>query len=131
MIDKKAVGERIRAIRLSLGYTMGEFGSKLGHKTGKSNVSRWERGENLPNSRVLSDIAFYGQVSVEELLHGLDTKVNIMDKFIEFVEKDRFREAYIFFDNEINGRFDSPEHDYAIEIAKEFIKQLEKEAKEG
>lgn len=67
-INKKAVGERIKRIRLEMGYTQAEF-AKVINATLPA-VSNWENGYNLPNKKRLSDIAFQGQISVDELLHG-------------------------------------------------------------
>lgn len=69
-IDKKAVGQHIKRIRLEMGYTLKEFGSLFKPAAADSLVSRWERGVSLPNSQRLSDIAFHSQMSGDELLHG-------------------------------------------------------------
>lgn len=68
-IDKKAVGARIRAIRLDRGLTMVELGELLSAPQGA--VSNWERGENLPNKHRLKKIAAIANISVQELLHGV------------------------------------------------------------
>ena len=68
-IDKKAVGARIRAIRLDRGMTMVELGELLSAPQGA--VSNWERGENLPNKHRLKKIAAIANISVQELLHGV------------------------------------------------------------
>nr|DAY27959.1 MAG TPA: helix-turn-helix domain protein [Caudoviricetes sp.] len=68
-IDKKAVGARIRAIRLDRGMTMVELGELLSAPQGA--VSNWERGENLPNKHRLKKIATIANISVQELLHGV------------------------------------------------------------
>lgn len=73
-IDKIAVGQRIKRIRLEMGYTQEEFGKIF--KAHKSNVSKWEKGQTLPNKQRLSDIAFHGQMNVNELLTG-KKEVNI------------------------------------------------------
>ena len=82
IVDKKSVGQRIKSIRLSLGMTQEEFGSKLNPVANKAVVSKWERGESITTfpSR-LSDIAFYGQISVDELLLGNMVKVNPLELF--------------------------------------------------
>lgn len=67
-VDKVAVGQRIKRIRLEMGYTQSEFAKVTGSTL--SAVSNWETGKNLPNKKRLSDIAFHGQVSVNELLTG-------------------------------------------------------------
>lgn len=68
-IDKKAVGSRIRLIRLGLGLTLEQFGEKVGNAL-KSNVSKWERGESLPNGTRINKIAELGNVSTYYLLTG-------------------------------------------------------------
>ena len=68
-INKKAVGARIRAIRLANGMTMVEFGEWL--STTQSAVSNWERGENLPNKYRIKRIATIAKISVHDLLHGV------------------------------------------------------------
>lgn len=88
-INKNQLGKRIKDIRVNIcGKTMEEFGKLV--DSGKSNVSRWERGENVPNDLTLKKIAKLGNVSVEELLYG-DVKnyfYNIIrDNSKEFYEK--------------------------------------------
>lgn len=68
-INKKQLGKRIKDIRVNIcGATMEEFGKLVG--SGKSNVSRWERGENVPNDLTLKKIAELGNIQVDELLYG-------------------------------------------------------------
>lgn len=67
------LGEKIRQIRLEKGMTMEEFAESLKRinpksSTGKSNVSRWERGENIPNDLTLQAIAELAGITVAELL---------------------------------------------------------------
>lgn len=68
-----SVGERIKELRLNKGMTMEEFANLI--DSGKSNVSRWERGENIPNDLTLTKIAELGDISVEELLYGKQGKI--------------------------------------------------------
>jgi len=67
-VDKKAVGRRIREIRISKACTLEEFGNIL--KAGKSNVRKWEIGFTLPNKERQKKIAKMGKISVNELLYG-------------------------------------------------------------
>lgn len=67
-IDKKAVGERIRFIRLNRGYTIQGFGDLFGASRG--NVQVWESGACLPNKRRLQKIAQMANIVVTELLYG-------------------------------------------------------------
>lgn len=68
-IDKKAVGLRIKSIRISRGFNMEEFG-KLVNNTSKGAVNNWEKGVNLPNAERLSIVARLGGITVNELLYG-------------------------------------------------------------
>lgn len=67
-IDKKAVGLRIRDIRLSKGYTLEAFGKLFNAK--KSNVQNWEVGKYLPNKKRLKIVCQVANISLEELLYG-------------------------------------------------------------
>lgn len=78
-IDKKAVGKRIKSIRIEKGMTTAEFAKLFDPPASDSLVSRWERGVNLPNKSRLEKIAnIGGYESVEELLYG---KRNIIIKY--------------------------------------------------
>lgn len=95
---KKEVGNRIRNIRI----TSPKVKDKLQGKkptlerfatlvdSNKSNVSRWERGLNIPNEITLRIIAEYGDTSVEELLHGNRSEVisraidDALEDFVNF-----------------------------------------------
>lgn len=67
-----SVGESIKAIRISYGETMNEFGERFG--TGSGAVNNWEKELNKPNKKRLKKIAELGNTTVEELLNGkLDT----------------------------------------------------------
>ena len=68
VIDKKAVGKRIKQIRITKGYTMESLGKLLGIT--KSNVQKWEKGFTLPNKKRLPIISKIGDMTVEELLYG-------------------------------------------------------------
>ena len=71
------LGARIRDIRVNIAkMTMDEFADKIKKTSkgkvspGKSNVSRWERGKNLPNDLALKSISEFSGISVDELLYG-------------------------------------------------------------
>ena len=68
-IDKKAVGARIRAIRLASGMTLKEFGQLFG--ASKGSAQGWEVGRNTPNPERLKKIAEFANISVHDLLHGV------------------------------------------------------------
>ena len=77
--DIKSVGNRIRRIRLSLGYSQAEFARKL--DVSRAAYHNWEHGKHKPKPDNLSDIAFYGQISVEELLEGDTVRIKCADLF--------------------------------------------------
>lgn len=75
-IDKKALGTRIKSLRLAKGYTLKDF-SKLIQRENKeeseiteSIISRWERGVSVPSPNRLKAIASIEGISVDELLYG-------------------------------------------------------------
>ena len=83
MVDKIAVGERIRGIRSSMGMSQAEFTKVIcGAEKTSGTVGNWEAGYNLPNAIRLQNIAFQGQISVAELLHGKRP-----DPLIEWIEE--------------------------------------------
>ena len=79
-IDKKAVGRRIRQIRINKGYTLEAFGKLDNLNTSKSIVLRWENGTSLPNQSRLEIIAKLGNITVNELLYG-DTEKDIEELY--------------------------------------------------
>lgn len=75
-INKLELGDRIRNVRNKRLESMEKFGQAIADatnnqsKSGKSNVSRWERGENIPNNETLKAISDLGGITVDELLYG-------------------------------------------------------------
>ena len=67
-INKKAVGSRIKQIRLNKGYTLESFGKLFG--ASKGNVQQWENGISLPNKERLATISKIADMTVNELLYG-------------------------------------------------------------
>lgn len=53
---------------------MEEFGKIFDPIANNSNVSRWEKGKSLPNSKRLAKIAKFGGVSID-YLWGSDLKI--------------------------------------------------------
>lgn len=79
------MGNRIKAIRKSLGKSQEEFGQLFDPPAPKSSVSYWENGGG-PNKQRLQKIAELGGVSVEYLINGnrlsfADTKI-LFDKAV-------------------------------------------------
>ncbi len=75
IIDKEAVGARIKQIRMNKGYTLEAFGKLFGAK--KGNVQQWEKGRSLPNKERLTTISKIADMTVNELIYGS------IDEFIE------------------------------------------------
>lgn len=67
-IDKKAVGRRIKNIRLSKGLTLDDFGEIL--KADTSNICRWENGKMLPSKNRIYKISKFAGITVNQLLYG-------------------------------------------------------------
>ena len=63
-MDKKAIGQKIKEIRLNRGMTLKEFGEIIDAPL--SAVSNWEQGLNLPNKKRLKQIADLENQTVEE-----------------------------------------------------------------
>ena len=82
IVDKKAVGFRIKQIRLNKGYTLEAFGKLFGAK--KGNVQQWENGISLPNKERIASISKLADLSVNEFLYGsIDEFLkNNLEKFI-------------------------------------------------
>lgn len=89
-IDKKAVGSRIKHIRLKKGHTLQSFGELF--ETAKSNVQSWERGIQLPNKKRLFLISEYANITVDELLYGFDEDIQrVYVLASRLSEKDRLK----------------------------------------
>ena len=71
-IDKKAVGRRIKRLRLKKGYTQEELGRLI--DAGKSSISNWENGLELPTGWRLFQLLDALELSFNELLYGDDKK---------------------------------------------------------
>lgn len=70
-VNKIEVGKRIYIIRKSLGVTMKEFGERVGKPfASDSIVSRWEKGQSLPNNERLKRIAELSNKTVSELIEN-------------------------------------------------------------
>ena len=81
-IDKKEVGLRIIQIRISNGHTLESFGKLFGAV--KSNVQKWEIGFSLPNKERLANISKLANVTVNELLYGVN--INVEDVYTEAIK---------------------------------------------
>ena len=69
------LGDKIKDLRISMRLTMEEFANLI--DSGKSNVSRWERGENIPNDLTLELMAELVGMKAYELFGKRSTTNNI------------------------------------------------------
>lgn len=88
-MDMKKIGEYICSLRKQTGLTQSELSERLG-VTAQS-VSNWERGESLPDTALLPDIALILNTSVDELLGGGSCKWNYRRR----ITVERMREALV------------------------------------
>ena len=67
-MDQNAVGKQIALLRHGKGLTQNELGERLGVSC--QAVSKWERGETLPDTGILLDLAEVLETSVDHILSG-------------------------------------------------------------
>lgn len=67
-MDMKNVGNQIAVLRKEKGLTQAELGERLGISF--QAVSKWERGETLPDTAILLDLAEVLGTSVDYILTG-------------------------------------------------------------
>ncbi len=65
-VDQKRVGEQILSLRKSKGLTQQELGERI--NISFQAVSKWERGEALPDTALLPDLAEVLETTVDNLL---------------------------------------------------------------
>lgn len=73
----KIIGERLYELRTEAGVSMDVVVESLnvnGGKISKGNLSRWERGENLPSLDALRRLRAYYDVSADYLLGLTDER---------------------------------------------------------
>lgn len=67
-MDIKSVGSQISILRKQKGLTQNELGERLGISF--QAVSKWERGETLPDTAILLDLAEVLETTVDYILTG-------------------------------------------------------------
>lgn len=79
MITNTGAGERLRKLRLQQNKTMdkvvNEFNEQFGTSISRSNVSRWESGENEPSLSMAKRLCAYYGITADYLL-GLEEPTN-------------------------------------------------------
>jgi len=77
-IDMKLVGQEISRRRREKNLTQMQLGDRL--NVSFQAVSKWERGESLPDVSLLPDLAAALEISIEELLTGGEKAVSFRGK---------------------------------------------------
>ena len=78
-MDTKKVGEQIATLRKGKRLTQSELGERLG--VSFQAVSKWERGETLPDITILPDLAKILETTVDFILCGSDKVIEYKGKF--------------------------------------------------
>ncbi len=71
------IGENIKRLRREVGMTQEQLAEKL--NVTNAAVSKWERGDSLPDITMLFPIADYFGISVDELM-GHTERGSLLDK---------------------------------------------------
>ncbi|MBQ3253284.1 MAG: helix-turn-helix transcriptional regulator [Acholeplasmatales bacterium] len=92
-MDTVKIGEFLKSLRKSKGYTQQDVAEAL-YVTQKS-VSRWETGEGIPDINIISSVAeFYG-VTVDEILKGQKNNIektnNLKEQTINLKNKSKIK----------------------------------------
>ena len=75
----KKVGEQIAALRKAKGLTQSELGERIG--VSFQAVSKWERGETLPDITLLPDLAKILETTIDYILLGNEKVMEYKGKF--------------------------------------------------
>lgn len=67
-MDMNAVARQISSLRKNKGLTQSELGDRVG--VSFQAVSKWERGETLPDTAILPDLARVLETSIDSILLG-------------------------------------------------------------
>ncbi len=78
-MDIKKVGGQIAALRKAKGITQSELGDRIG--VSFQAVSKWERGETLPDTALLPDLAKILETTVDNILLGGENAVEYKGRF--------------------------------------------------
>ena len=78
-MDSKLVGTQIARLRKEKGLTQNDLGDRLG--VSFQAVSKWERGETLPDTAILLDLANALETSVDFILTGGSQVLRYRGKF--------------------------------------------------
>jgi len=77
-MNTQKVAQQISALRKSKGITQSELGERVG--VSFQAVSKWERGETLPDIAVLPDLARVLETSIDNILLGGEKQIEYKGK---------------------------------------------------
>lgn len=77
-MNTSKIAEQISALRKSKGLTQNELGERVGVTF--QAVSKWERGETLPDITLLPDLAKVLETSIDNILLGGERQVEYKGK---------------------------------------------------
>ena len=77
-MDFDKIGNQIALLRKSKGLTQNELGERVG--VSFQAVSKWERGESLPDITLLPDLAKVLETSIDSILLGSEKQVEYKGK---------------------------------------------------
>ncbi|MBR4950112.1 MAG: helix-turn-helix transcriptional regulator [Clostridia bacterium] len=78
MIDNVKIGKQISLLRTSKGLTQAELGERLGVTF--QAVSKWERGETLPDISILPSLADILETTIDSILCGGTNNISFKGK---------------------------------------------------
>ena len=78
-MDMQKVGIQIAALRKAKGITQSELGERIG--VSFQAVSKWERGESLPDTAILPDLARILETTVDNILLGGEKSIEYKGRF--------------------------------------------------
>lgn len=79
-VNIRKVGENIALLRKTKGITQSELGERIG--VSFQAVSKWERGETLPDTALLPDLAKILETTIDFILLGNEKTVGYKGRFI-------------------------------------------------
>lgn len=115
-MNSRVLGTKIKAIRLSLGLNMEDFGKLFTPTAAKGTVSNWESGKYSPNNERIKKIAELGKITILELMGTTKFDWSELDKTLDLEAIQREVEELENLDK------DSKEYKLGMELANVYNK---------
>lgn len=88
MMDTKKTAEFLKSLRKAKGYTQAYVADEL--MVSVKTISRWESGEGLPDINIITSVAEFYEVTVDELLKGeKNTNKVVSNQTVELKNKEK------------------------------------------